>query len=166
MYYRRDNSISKIKRRRKLWPLAEYAMRAILRHNLRPGPMQLPQELVSALCERRFHAIHPRQNPVQIMKYPHYIVNATAPRLSGIAYAPLQHAYMNLIDSGVGGERTNASSADANRPEPAAVSANSPVATIGLLTREQDRKLNQILLDYVIRTKFSYLDLRENPYVD
>lgn len=149
MYYNVNNSHYGARCKSRPRRLFEYALRAVVRAHargeIRIGAHALPCEILDAFVARRWPTIHPTPRATASQwVYPHDLVDAddTIGRISTIAYSPSQYMYVDLVSVGATGYMVRA------------------------LTREQDHRLNRILLNYAVRSVLTYVNVRACPYVD
>ena len=153
MYYNvRADTLHPFNRKRCVQTLKNIALGVIIRHGLKPTAHQLPEELVDQIIKRRFRNIHPVcKDDIEPFVYDSVLIGINQPRISHVVYDDIKSLYMRLI-----------SYSDNNNT----TSGNSAHALVSVLSPQEDKFLNSLLLDYVMCSRLSYTNLRQMPYCD
>jgi hypothetical protein len=103
----------------------------------------LPEELCDELIALKWRPIHPMNMPkysATDFYYSGNLVNINKYRISSIVFDNTKCIYMKLISI-------------------------NPII-VRILSKSEDKFLNNALLDYVQRSHLTYINLRSNPYID
>jgi hypothetical protein len=132
--------------KRKLRPvksLKNIVLRYVAHNDIKFNNNILPEELcdeIIALIRRPIHPMNMPKYSTTDFYYSGNLVNINKYRISSIVFDNTKCIYMKLISI-------------------------NPII-VRILSKSEDKFLNNALLDYVQRSHLTYINLRSNPYID
>lgn len=138
-YYCEEIRLKKFHKKIRMKSLFDTCINYIVKTNIKFDYYKLPVELSDKLFTHKLRNIHPYKDNYKEFSYKGFLINYKN-RITPIVYDPINLLYMVIL------------------------STDNKVVRV--LSREEDKKLNFILPDYVMRSNLIYDDLRKCPYVD